>query len=88
METELKLLLKYQPKKEGDLGWDKLFLFKCEIKNYSQIANVWLGNYKNTIQFAIYIYDIKSSTNICKQLNKWEIEIKIEIERIKHDDCY
>ena len=64
METELKLLLKYQPKKEGDLGWGKLFLFKCEIKNYSQIANVWLGNYKNTIQFAIYIYMILNQAQI------------------------
>ena len=39
-----KLLPKYQPKKGGDLGWVKLFRFKCGIKNYLQIANVDLAN--------------------------------------------
>ena len=32
------LLPKYQPKRAGDLGWGKLFRFKCEIKNYFQLA--------------------------------------------------
>ena len=36
----LSLLPKYQPKRGGDLGWGKLFRFKCGIKNYLQIANV------------------------------------------------
>jgi hypothetical protein len=38
------LLPKYQPKRGGDLGWGKLFRFKCGIKNYLQIANVDLAN--------------------------------------------
>ena len=38
------VLPKYQPKRGGDLGWDKLFRFKCGIKNYLQIANVDLAN--------------------------------------------
>ena len=38
------LLPKYQPKRGGDLGWGKLFWFKCGIKNYLQIANVDLAN--------------------------------------------
>ena len=33
-----KLLPKYQPKRGGDLGWGKLFRFKCGIKNYFQLA--------------------------------------------------
>jgi hypothetical protein len=32
------LLPKYQPKRGGDLGWGKLFRFKCGIKNYFQLA--------------------------------------------------
>ena len=32
------LLPKYQPKRGGDLGWSKLFRFKCGIKNYFQLA--------------------------------------------------
>ena len=32
------------PKYGGDLGWGKLFRFKCGIKNYLQIANVDLAN--------------------------------------------
>ena len=36
-----KVLPKYQPKRGGDLGWGKFFRFKCGIKNYLQIANVW-----------------------------------------------
>ena len=32
------VLPKYQPKRGGDLGWGKLFRFKCEIKNYFQLA--------------------------------------------------
>ena len=32
------LLPKYQPKRGGDLGWGKLFRFKCVIKNYFQLA--------------------------------------------------
>ena len=39
-----KVLPKYQPKRGGDLGWGKLFRFKCGIKNYLQIANVDLSN--------------------------------------------
>ena len=35
------LLPKYQPKRGGDLGWGKLFQFKCGIKNYLQMVNVW-----------------------------------------------
>ena len=38
------MLPKYQPKRGGDLGWGKLFRFKCGIKNYLQIANVDLAN--------------------------------------------
>ena len=38
------MLPKYQPKKGGDLGWGKLFRFKCGIKNYLLIANVDLAN--------------------------------------------
>ena len=38
------LLPKYQPKRGGDLGWGKLFRFKCGIKNYLQIAKVDLAN--------------------------------------------
>ena len=38
------LLPKYQSKRGGDLGWGKLFRFKCGIKNYLQIANVDLVN--------------------------------------------
>ena len=38
------LLPKYQSKRGGDLGWGKLFRFKCGIKNYLQIANVDLAN--------------------------------------------
>ena len=37
------LLPKYQPKRGGNLGWGKLFRFKCGIK-YLQIANVDLVN--------------------------------------------
>ena len=32
------LLPKYQPKRGGDLGWGKLFQFKCGIKNYFQLV--------------------------------------------------
>ena len=32
------LLPKYQPKRGGDLGWGKLFRFKCGIKNYFQLV--------------------------------------------------
>ena len=32
------VLPKYQPKRGGDLGWGKLFRFKCGIKNYFQLA--------------------------------------------------
>ena len=39
-----KVLPKYQPKRGGDLGWGKLFRFKCGIKNSLQIANVDLAN--------------------------------------------
>ena len=42
--VELGLLPKYQPKRGGDLGWGKLFRFKCGIKNYFQIENVDLAN--------------------------------------------
>ena len=35
---DLLVLPKYQPKRGGDLGWGKLFLFKCGIKNYFQLA--------------------------------------------------
>ena len=38
------LLPKYQPKRGGDLGWGKLFRFKCGIKNYLQITNIDLVN--------------------------------------------
>ena len=38
------MLPKYQPKRGSDLGWGKLFRFKCGIKNYLQIANVDLAN--------------------------------------------
>ena len=32
------MLPKYQPKREGDLGWGKLFnKLKCGIKNYFQL---------------------------------------------------
>ena len=41
---EWDVLPKYQPKMGGDLGWGKLFRFKCGIKNYLQIANVDLAN--------------------------------------------
>ena len=33
-----RLLPKYQPKRGGDLGWGKLFRFKCGIKNYFQLV--------------------------------------------------
>ena len=36
--AELIVLPKYQPKRGGDLGWGKLFRFKCGIKNYFQLA--------------------------------------------------
>ena len=42
--TRMSMLPKYQPKRGGDLGWGKLFRFKCGIKNYLQIANVDLAN--------------------------------------------
>ena len=32
------VLPKYQPKRGGDLGWGKLFRFKCGIKNYFQLS--------------------------------------------------
>ena len=32
------MLPKYQPKRGDDLGWGKLFRFKCGIKNYFQLA--------------------------------------------------
>ena len=32
------VLPEYQPKRGGDLGWGKLFRFKCGIKNYFQLA--------------------------------------------------
>ena len=38
--TETPMLLKYQPKRGGDLGWGKLFQFKCGIKNYFQLAKI------------------------------------------------
>ena len=37
-EIKLHMLPKYQPKRGGDLGWGKLFWFKCGIKNYFQLA--------------------------------------------------
>ena len=36
--TDSYMLPKYQPKRGGDLGWGKLFRFKCGIKNYFQLA--------------------------------------------------
>ena len=38
LTCETMLLPKYQPKRGGDLGWGKLFRFKCGIKNYFQLA--------------------------------------------------
>ena len=41
------LLPKYQPKRGGDLGWGKLFRFKCGIKNYFQLAKTNLRTQSN-----------------------------------------
>ena len=62
----VKVLPKYQPKRGGDLGWGKLFRFKCGIKKLFSISK---NKFKNTIQLQ-YRYDRKSNTSIYKQLNK------------------
>ena len=60
------MLPKYQPKRGGDLGWGKLFRFKCGIKkNYFQLAKTNLRT-----QFNCNIDMIENQTQAYKQLNK------------------
>ena len=61
------VLPKYQPKRGGDLGWGKLFRFKCGIKNYFQLAKT---NLRTQFNYNINMIENQTQAYISNWISK------------------